>query len=116
MESSLLLRSFQCTLHTQGLTVGRKLISYPVKRDRRLVSCVKTSEAPAIAKTDDSNKQGSLEKNSQRNATFPNGFEALILDVCDETEVAELKLKVGDFEMPLPLQMSPSGSHLSWQR
>ena len=40
------------TLHTQGLTVGRKLISYPVKRDRRLVSCVKTSEAPAIAKTD----------------------------------------------------------------
>jgi hypothetical protein len=23
----------------------------------------------------DSNKQGSLEKNSQRNATFPNGFE-----------------------------------------
>ncbi|KAF9674558.1 hypothetical protein SADUNF_Sadunf10G0139500 [Salix dunnii] len=49
----------------------------------------------------DSNKQGSLEKNSQRNATFPNGFEALILDVCDETEVAELKLKVGDFEMHL---------------
>ncbi|KAJ6891910.1 hypothetical protein NC651_025187 [Populus alba x Populus x berolinensis] len=88
-------------LHTQGLTVGRKLISYPVKRNRRLVSCVKTSEAPAIAKTDDSNKQGSLEKNSQRNATFPNGFEALILDVCDETEVAELKLKVGDFEMHL---------------
>ncbi|KAJ6772554.1 hypothetical protein OIU74_018718 [Salix koriyanagi] len=63
-------------LHTQGLTVGRKLVSYPVKRNRRLVSCVKTSEAPAIAKTnDDSNKQGSLEKNSQGNATFPNGFE-----------------------------------------
>ncbi|KAJ6357490.1 hypothetical protein OIU78_005357 [Salix suchowensis] len=102
MESSLLLRSFQCNLHTQGLTVGRKLVSYPVKRNRRLVSCVKTSEAPAIAKTnDDSNKQGSLEKNSQGNATFPNGFEALILDVCDETEVAELKLKVGDFEMHL---------------
>ena len=39
-------------LHAQGLTVGRNLISYPVKRNRRLVSCVKTSEAPAIAKTD----------------------------------------------------------------
>ncbi|KAB5538647.1 hypothetical protein DKX38_016180 [Salix brachista] len=111
MESSLLLRSFQCNLQSQGLTVGRKLVSYPVKRNRRLVSCVKTSEAPAIAKTNDaatdeaclldSNKQGTLEKNSQGNATFPNGFEALILDVCDETEVAELKLKVGDFEMHL---------------
>ncbi|KAJ6432449.1 hypothetical protein OIU84_019648 [Salix udensis] len=102
MESSLLLRSFQCNLHTQGLTVGRKLVSYPVKSNRRLVSCVKTSEAPAIVKTnDDSNKQGTLGKNSQGNATFPNGFEALILDVCDETEVAELKLKVGDFEMHL---------------
>ncbi|KAF9676978.1 hypothetical protein SADUNF_Sadunf08G0059600 [Salix dunnii] len=47
------------------------------------------------------NKQGSLEKNSPRNATFPNGFEALVLEVCDETEIAELKLKVGDFEMHL---------------
>ncbi|KAJ6726856.1 hypothetical protein OIU79_004896 [Salix purpurea] len=45
------------------------------------------------------NKQGSLEKNSLR--TFPNGFEALVLEVCDETEIAELKLKVGDFEMHL---------------
>ncbi|KAG6763820.1 hypothetical protein POTOM_031263 [Populus tomentosa] len=78
----------------QGLTVGRKLISYPSKRNLRLVSCVKTSEAPAIAKSDDGNKQGSLEKNSLRNATFPNGFEALVLEVCDETEIAELKLKV----------------------
>lgn len=103
MESSVLLRSFQCNLlaQGQGLTVGRKLISYPSKRNLRLVSCVKTSEAPAIAKSDDGNKQGSLEKNSLRNATFPNGFEALVLEVCDETEIAELKLKVGDFEMHL---------------
>jgi len=96
----------------QGLTVGRKLISYPSKRNLRLVSCVKTSEAPAIAKSDgelcssnmckyylsafyfwlgffkfaatdeacllDGNKQGSLEKNSLRNATFPNGFEVSV--------------------------------------
>ncbi|KAL3581707.1 hypothetical protein D5086_016039 [Populus alba] len=103
MESSVLLRSFQCNLLAQGqsLTVGRKLISYPSKRNLRLVSCVKTSEAPAIAKSDDGNKQGSLENNSLRNATFPNGFEALVLEVCDETEIAELKLKVGDFEMHL---------------
>ncbi|KAB5544411.1 hypothetical protein DKX38_012523 [Salix brachista] len=85
----------------QGLNVGRKLISYPAKRNPGLVSCLKTSEAPTIAKSDDGNKQGSLEKNSQRNATFPNGFEALVLEVCDETEIAELKLKVGDFEMHL---------------
>ncbi|KAK6929521.1 Biotin/lipoyl attachment [Dillenia turbinata] len=43
----------------------------------------------------------SLEKKSQRRATFPNGFEALALEICDETDIAELKLKVGDFEMHL---------------
>ncbi|CAK7325936.1 unnamed protein product [Dovyalis caffra] len=92
---------FGSSMYSQGLTAGRKLISYPVKKNPRLVSCVKTSEAPAVAKNDDSNKQGSVEKNSQRNAFFPSGFEALVLEVCDETEVAELKLKVGDFEMHL---------------
>ncbi|XP_057981667.1 uncharacterized protein LOC131166978 [Malania oleifera] len=85
----------------QRLTIGGKLVSSPIARKETLISCVKTSETAVTAKSNDSSLKGSLQKNSVRTATFPNGFEALILEVCDETEVAELKLKVGDFEMHL---------------
>ncbi|KAA8539529.1 hypothetical protein F0562_026221 [Nyssa sinensis] len=130
MESAAVLRSFNCTIshgrsvlerlgmvhvhngtwptsqksHFQGLAFGGKLASSPKKWEGTLVSCVKTSETAVTGKPDVSlggHPQGSLERNSLRSAIFPNGFEALVLEVCDETEVAELKLKVGDFEMHL---------------
>ncbi|CAK9135851.1 unnamed protein product [Ilex paraguariensis] len=130
MESAAVLRSFHCSARTasnvwpvlqrpgmapmsnaswpnssespiQGLTFGGKLVSLLAKRDPVLVSCVKTSETASTAKSNDRQPEGSVEKSSARNGTFPNGFEALIQQVCDETEIAELKLKVGDFEMHL---------------
>ncbi|KAA8534016.1 hypothetical protein F0562_031533 [Nyssa sinensis] len=130
MESAAVLRSLNCTishgrsvlerhgmihvcnaswptsskLHFQGLTFGGKLVFSPKKWEGTLVSCVKTSESAVTSKSDgssDGHPQGSLEKKSLRNVKFPDGFEELILKVCDETEVAELKLKVGDFEMHL---------------
>lgn len=85
----------------QGLIVGRKFHPPLVKREGTVVSCVKTSDSTVIAKSDDSCPPKSLEKSSLRSATFPSGFEALVLEVCDETQIAELKLKVGDFEMHL---------------
>ncbi|THG10597.1 hypothetical protein TEA_012344 [Camellia sinensis var. sinensis] len=87
--------------HIQGLTFGG---SIPIRREGMVVSCIKASETVVAAKSDvpsDSQPQRPLEKNGQRRATFPNGFEELVLEVCDETEIAELKLKVGDFEMHL---------------
>ncbi|KAI7744354.1 hypothetical protein M8C21_013807 [Ambrosia artemisiifolia] len=69
-------------------TFGRELVSSPKKRAVIIVSCVKESK-------------GSLEKSSSRRATFPSGFEELVAGVCDETQIAELKIKVGDFEMHL---------------
>ncbi|XP_065870547.1 uncharacterized protein [Euphorbia lathyris] len=96
MESSIALHSFHCKLHVQRLNVGRRIISAPVRRNVSLVACVKTPEAAAAAKS-----EGSLEKSALPTAGFPNGFEALVLEVCDETEIAELKMKVGDFEMHL---------------
>ncbi|XP_072978890.1 uncharacterized protein [Typha angustifolia] len=45
--------------------------------------------------------EGLLEKQSMQKSTFPNGFEALLSEVCDETSVAEVKLKVGNFELHL---------------
>ncbi|KAK1377909.1 Biotin/lipoyl attachment [Heracleum sosnowskyi] len=112
MESAAVLRSFQCTASKpawstsnrcpiQGLTVGRSFISSPSRREMRVITCVKTSDSAVIAKSDDSCSQGSVEKSPLRGATFPGGFEALVKEVCDETQIAELKLKIGDFEMHL---------------
>ncbi|KAH7548308.1 hypothetical protein JRO89_XS14G0099500 [Xanthoceras sorbifolium] len=127
MESSAVLRSFHGTVSQVGSILERpgvvpahnsswpassksyKLISSPGKRFLTVVSSAKASEATVTAKSEvnnydeaflsESTTQSSLEKKTSRNATFPSGFEALVLEVCDETEIAELKLKVGDFEM-----------------
>ncbi|KAL5568857.1 hypothetical protein UlMin_025432 [Ulmus minor] len=140
MESSAVLRSFHCSMGTvshtrsllekpgmvpidsfqfnpsksysQGLTVSRKSIYSPIKQKKMLVSCAKTSEANETAKSNDSIPQGAVEKNP-RSATFPSGFEALMLEVCDETEIAELKLKVGDFEMHLKRNIGVNKAPLS---
>ncbi|XP_062092392.1 uncharacterized protein LOC133798193 [Humulus lupulus] len=141
MESAAVLRSFNCavgtTSHTrsfiekpgmvpaynasqftpnrsciQNLTIGGKLMYSTKKHKGMLVSCVKTSDAKDVAKSNDCIPQGPLEK-APRSPTFPNGFEALMLEVCDETEVAELKLKVGDFEMHLKRNIGATKAPLS---
>ncbi|KAL5076679.1 hypothetical protein RYX36_015663 [Vicia faba] len=80
---------------------------------KTLVSCAKTVEAINITNSDDSTLQSSLEKKPLQTATFPNGFEALVLEVCDETEIAELKLKVGEFEMHLKRNIGATKAPLS---
>ncbi|OIW02742.1 hypothetical protein TanjilG_29518 [Lupinus angustifolius] len=70
------------------------------KRTSLLLSRAKTAEPINATKSDASldSRNESLEK---KPTTFPNGFEALVMDVCDETQIAELKVKVGGFEMHL---------------
>ncbi|KAI5670429.1 hypothetical protein M9H77_10793 [Catharanthus roseus] len=85
----------------QALGYSGRLISSQNKLGGLTVSCQKTSEATVAANSNDSCQNGSVEKKPSRRATFPNGFEALVTEVCDDTEIAELKLKVGDFEMHL---------------
>ncbi|KZV16809.1 biotin carboxyl carrier protein of acetyl-CoA carboxylase 2, chloroplastic-like [Dorcoceras hygrometricum] len=72
------------------------------------VSCVKTSETALAAKSNgdpngaivpESQQHDLLEKKSNFRATFPNGFEDLLKEVCDETQIAELKVKFGAFEI-----------------
>ncbi|GAV62445.1 Biotin_lipoyl domain-containing protein [Cephalotus follicularis] len=101
--------------------VGDKLNSPSRKRNGTIISCVKASDAPVIAKSDvildgtvssDSTPQGSTEKSTLASATFPNGIEALVLEVCDETEIAELKLKIGDFEMHMKRNIGATKSPL----
>ncbi|CAI9768274.1 unnamed protein product [Fraxinus pennsylvanica] len=86
---------------------GGKYISFTNKRGAILVTCVKASEStvtstssgdPNGAILSDSHQNGFVEKNPLQ-ATFPKGFEALLTEVCEETKVAELKVKFGDFQM-----------------
>ncbi|KAK8531744.1 hypothetical protein V6N13_131103 [Hibiscus sabdariffa] len=138
MESSAALRSFHCAVPqancslerpitfrmssgcwqnsrkscAPGLMVGGKNNS-STRRTAILTASAKISEATVTAKLNDSTSQGSLEKKSPQNATFPNGFEALVLEVCDETEIAELKMKIGDFEMHLKRNVGATKAPMS---
>lgn len=78
-------------------TFGRELVSSPTKRAGILVSCVKASDAVVI----DESKGSVDHKSVSRGATFPSGYKELIMGVCDNTQIAELKIKIGDFEMHL---------------
>ncbi|KAG0453622.1 hypothetical protein HPP92_024926 [Vanilla planifolia] len=92
-------------LWPQGFLANQALDSLLVNRKISFQPYLKASEISAAVASD----AGSLEKISavqlenKRNqkSTFPSGLEGLVLDVCDETNIAELKLKIGDFEMHL---------------
>ncbi|KAL4304276.1 hypothetical protein GQ457_10G008900 [Hibiscus cannabinus] len=94
-----------------SLMVGEK--NNPSTRTAILTSSAKIYEATVIAKPNDSTSQGSLEKKSPQNATFPNGFEALVLEVYDETEIAELKMKIRDFEIHLKRNVGATKAPMS---
>ncbi|KAF8102025.1 hypothetical protein N665_0201s0316 [Sinapis alba] len=57
-----------------------------------------SKSSTTTTKTDDSSD---ATVTNVRRTTFPKEVEALVHEMCDETEVAVLKLKVGDFEMNL---------------
>ncbi|CAI9774924.1 unnamed protein product [Fraxinus pennsylvanica] len=89
---------------------GGKNMSLTNKRGAILVPFVKASESTGTAKSsgDPNNHQnGSVEKKSLP-ATFPNGFETLLTEVCEETKVAELKIKFGDFQMHVKRKIEPA--------
>lgn len=85
-------------VRSRVLTLGK--LTSSSRKARFGVSCAKTPETTVSSKSDDSRSKGSLEKRALR-TTFPSSFEALLLEVCDETSVAEVQLKIGDFEMHL---------------
>ncbi|KAE8679347.1 Biotin/lipoyl attachment domain-containing protein isoform 2 [Hibiscus syriacus] len=138
MESSAALRSFHCAVSQAHCRIERSStfhvssIFWPNSRKscvpcltfggnnnsstRRIVtltSSAKTSETTVTDKSNDSTSQGSSENKSSQNATLPNGFEALVLEVCDETEIAELKMKIGDFEMHLKRNVGATKAPMS---
>ncbi|WOL18570.1 hypothetical protein Cni_G27367 [Canna indica] len=53
------------------------------------------------AGTSQKTSTASSQKKNLQISPFPNGFQTLVEEVCDQTSVVELELKVGDFEMIL---------------
>jgi biotin carboxyl carrier protein len=99
-------------LYDHGLVVGGNL-NYSSRKNGTSIFSVKESEASVTAKSNDSIPQCSTDKKKSWNATFPSGFEALVLAVCDETEIAELKMKIGDFEMHVKRNIGATKAPLS---
>ncbi|MED6172197.1 hypothetical protein PIB30_047860 [Stylosanthes scabra] len=100
-------------LFVQRLVNGEKHFNYHNNGNKTLVLCAKTADAINTTKSEDTTSQDSLEKKPLQSGTFPNGFEALVLEVCDETEIAELKVKVGEFEMHLKRNIGATTAPLS---
>jgi len=79
------------------------ILSNPGRSKVWLSSNVKASNATfAMASDRDASESGSLEeleKRNQNGALFPDGIESFITEVCDETDIAEIKLKAGSFAM-----------------
>ncbi|KAK1283512.1 hypothetical protein QJS10_CPB21g01450 [Acorus calamus] len=121
MEASAILRSFHCvqpsfekpgivptynallnkSICTRGLRVGRRIISSQPHRRNYLLPYVKASETTLDAASNIDISEKNPEAPEKTTTVFPSGLETLVLEVCDETEIAEIKLKVGDFEMHL---------------
>ncbi|KAG9445434.1 hypothetical protein H6P81_016774 [Aristolochia fimbriata] len=131
METAVTLRSYHCTVGTilhagsglekscmipmhnaistrkisLGLGASGRLIPSPWERKRLLLPSIRSSEASLAVTSDsvpsNSYTKGPLEKKPLQTTTFPNAFESLVMEVCDETDIAELKVKVGGFEMHL---------------
>ncbi|XP_070031118.1 uncharacterized protein [Nicotiana tomentosiformis] len=78
-----------------------KLVSSSNNNGRLILSCAKTYETIVTAKSEDNQEEVQVQRSPVPTYAFPKGFEALITEICDDIEVAELKLKVGGFEMHL---------------
>ncbi|XP_026423972.1 uncharacterized protein LOC113320262 isoform X1 [Papaver somniferum] len=124
MESAAVIRSFHCTVGTlpnvssltekpasipmikatlNSSSFGGRLKLSSKTRKGMFLKCAKASESTLEAVSDVSADSVPSEQSEKKapSATFPSGFEALVLEVCDETDIAELNLKVGGFEMKL---------------
>ncbi|KAL2541816.1 hypothetical protein Adt_02794 [Abeliophyllum distichum] len=101
MESAAVLRSFNYSVSTSSHL--KSVFERP-----GTVTSISNGE-PNGAISSDSHKNGVVEKKSSQ-AMFPNGFEALLTEVCEETKIAELKVKFGGFQMHMKrnIQIAPT--------
>ncbi|XP_058748231.1 uncharacterized protein LOC131621043 [Vicia villosa] len=108
--------NFQRRTFIQSLAISDKHNDSHNKRKKTLVSCSKPTEAIQTTKSEasvDSVTKESVEKKPLPTAIFPNGFEALLTDICDETEIAEVKFKVGEFEMHMKRSIGVADAPIS---
>lgn len=107
MEAAANCRSFHGALGFQEsykvpfrrVLVAGKLFS-TLNQNVRLKGVAKASSSTTPSKLD-AERIAVPSDNKGPFSVFPDGFERLVMEVCDETEVAEVKVKVGEYEMHL---------------
>ncbi|KAK4798241.1 hypothetical protein SAY86_030567 [Trapa natans] len=103
-------------IEIHGLRVAGDILCSPKRRNASITASVKAPDAVVTSNSSvlaENTSKESKENNALQSAIFPAGFEALLLEVCDETEVAELKLKIGGFEMHVKRNVGAAKSPIS---
>ncbi|KAI0530865.1 hypothetical protein KFK09_000413 [Dendrobium nobile] len=106
-------RIFLNTTFYRALFSPQAIRSSSVNRRRSVQSYVKASEGSSAVASHGNTSRGAPKNMHNKDSTFPTGFEALVLDVCDETNIAELKVKVGEFEMHLKRDVGSTNTSVS---
>lgn len=108
METATIVGSFHCTLGTSNLCNGISIFQLSLTERRSFSSIMNLNhflamsvKVSATSHSGSGNASTQLSKRAFQPSKFPDGFEKLVHDVCDGTDIAEVKVKVGKFEMNL---------------
>ncbi|KAJ3683720.1 hypothetical protein LUZ60_013947 [Juncus effusus] len=71
-----------------------------INRKESFLPRIKSSDSYSVLTSEDMTPE----------SIFPAGLEPMLRDICDETSVAEVKLKIGNFEMYLKRETEPAYS------
>ncbi|KAF3322805.1 hypothetical protein FCM35_KLT12794 [Carex littledalei] len=111
MDAIALARSFPGTIVGAKSSFSKKLIlpaqfsRVAIGKKQSILPCLKAGDTSSVLTSDVS----AYEKTEDvQKATFPAGVEGMLREICDGTTVAEVKLKVGNFQMYVKREVESS--------
>ncbi|XP_078160124.1 uncharacterized protein LOC144555605 isoform X3 [Carex rostrata] len=111
MDAIALARSFPGTIVGAKSSFSKKLIlpaqfsRVAIGKKKSILPCLKAGETSSVLTSDVS---ASEKTEDVQKATFPAGVEGMLREICDGTTVAEVKLKVGNFQMYVKREVESS--------
>ncbi|KAJ4793433.1 Biotin/lipoyl attachment domain protein [Rhynchospora pubera] len=117
MDATALTRSFSGAVvgakspFSKKLHLPAQFSRAAIGKKQPILSCLKATETSSVLSSD---AVSTVERTKAvKKGTFPSGVEGMLRDICDGTSVAEVKLKVGKFQMYLKrdVESSPVESH-----
>lgn len=113
MDAIALARSFPGTIVGAKSSFSKKLIlpaqfsRVAIGKKQSILPCLKTTETSSALTSDVSTAE---KTEAVQKSTFPTGVEGMLREICDGTTVAEVKLKVGNFQMYLKRKVESSSA------